>query len=649
MGNVCPGGSYAAESERPLTRGHPRSERGLSSAEMTASQRSKGRVDSVMPEMVAMGSRPRVHRNRTGLQGPSAGVHGVEQRSIPLKDCSDEQLLAEIDHRNIRLHEKVTGELVNQRYKFGRMLGQGSSATVYEARHKRSQREYAIKVIKKNDDMNDDESMATELDILKNVHHRYVLCCHELFETPQCIWVVMELIRGGELLDVLIEGGVYTERDAARVMKQAFLAVSYLHSLGIVHRDLKLQNMLLTEKDRTSDLKICDFGLSAQIQKDKLEWSDKDEVKKYHGLSDKWGTPQYFAPEMLWKAYGPQVDLWALGVVLFQLLVGRLPFNASTNQELFRQIERSPDHLKKLFAMGEWNGVSEPAKSLVSNLLEPDPLKRPNADEALEHEWIILRGVTGTGDLGGAQAAFKRQLAQKRLTSLWHVLEIMNALDDSPSSPGKQLPSTLLRRVSNAVTPTSRKRGMSQTDRLEELQTLFNMFDADGNGTIDQHEIAALFKKLGFEVRIEKLRELLYKVDTNANGSLEFGEFCEFLRLAKSAEKSGSGGLGIGEAVEGSFAAMASVETGEVSNEQLSDYLVRFAESTGQHISSDEIQDVLLLAAGDSGASNPQALREAMMLPSGDRHSKANARRKTMMSSKQEEASPDESYAASAV
>jgi hypothetical protein len=190
---------------------------------------------------------------------------------------------------------------------------------------------------------------------------------------------------------------------------------------------------------------------------------------------------------------------------------------------------------------------------------------------------------------------------------------------------------------------------MSQTDRLEELQTLFNMFDADGNGTIDQHEIAALFKKLGFEVRIEKLRELLYKVDTNANGSLEFGEFCEFLRLAKSAEKSGSGGLGIGEAVEGSFAAMASVETGEVSNEQLSDYLVRFAESTGQHISSDEIQDVLLLAAGDSGASNPHALREAMMLPSGDRHSKANARRKTMMSSKQEEASPDESYAASAV
>jgi serine/threonine protein kinase len=138
---------------------------------------------------------------------------------------------------------------------------------VHEARHKRTGKDVAIKVIKRNDDMNDEESMATELEILKSVHHRYILNCLELFETPQCIWVVMEIIRGGELLDLLIEGGVYTERDAARAMKQAFLAISYLHSQGIVHRDLKLQNMLLTEKERTSDLKICDFGLSAQVQR----------------------------------------------------------------------------------------------------------------------------------------------------------------------------------------------------------------------------------------------------------------------------------------------------------------------------------------------------------------------------------------------
>ena len=93
-----------------------------------------------------MGSRPRVHRNRTGLQGPSSGVHGIEQRSVPLKDCSDEQLLAELDHRNIRLHEKVTESLVQSRYKFGRLLGQGSSAMVSAAVHKRSKAEVASNV-----------------------------------------------------------------------------------------------------------------------------------------------------------------------------------------------------------------------------------------------------------------------------------------------------------------------------------------------------------------------------------------------------------------------------------------------------------------------------------------------------------------------
>ena len=87
--------------------------------------------------------------------------------------CGAQMLLAELEQRNIRLHEKVTENIVTQRYKFGKLLGQGASATVYEAKHKKTGRTVAIKVIKKDDDMNDDESMATELEILKSVHHRY--------------------------------------------------------------------------------------------------------------------------------------------------------------------------------------------------------------------------------------------------------------------------------------------------------------------------------------------------------------------------------------------------------------------------------------------------------------------------------------------
>lgn len=600
---------------------------GIDDVTMDSKERALSTVGA-MDKMVS--GPPRIHRDRT-LDRTKSIEWGVRQRNTPLKDCSDELLLAELEHRNIRLHEKVTGDLVHQRYKFGKVLGQGSSATVYEGVHKRSKAEVAIKVIKKNGDMNDDESMATELDILKMVHHRYILNCHELFETPQCIWVVMELIRGGELLELLIEGGVYTERDASRAMKQAFLAISYLHSQGIVHRDLKLQNLLLTEKERTSDLKVCDFGLSAQIPREHMkDWGDKDKVKGYRGLSDKWGTPQYFAPEMLQKAYGPQVDMWALGVVLFQLLVGRLPFNAQSNSELFRQIERSHDHLRRLFEMAEWRHVSPHAKDLVVKLLEPDPHKRLNADEALEHEWIALKGQIGNNvDLKTAHLLLKQQVAQKRLTALWHVMDIINALDDSSARratpKAKQLPPALHKRASQASTAnfnnmsyqadrssdgSHRPRTASNTDRIEELQTLFNLFDTDGNGTIDMDEIKALFKKLGFEPNHKKIEALVMKVDNNKNGELEFAEFCEFLKLAKQPGE----GLGLKEGMADTLNSLSN-EQGYISNDELTKFLVTFAESTGQDISQAEIQDVLSLGDTDqTGHARADAVAAAMMM-----------------------------------
>ena len=352
-------------------------------------------------------------------------------------------------------------------------------------------------------------------------------------------------------------------------------------------------------------------------------------------------TPPYFAPEVLWKAYGPQVDLWALGVVLFQLLVGRLPFNANSNQELFRQIERSPEHLRKLFVMPEWSGVSEIAKDLVTKLLHPDPKQRLNADEALLHEWIALRGNVGTGggDLKAAQQALKQQVAQKRLTALWHVLDIMNALDSGAggATPRKKLPPKLLKRASEASHSnlhrsaaqggSGRQRLASQTDRVEELQTLFNLFDTDGNGSIDEYEIAALFRKLGFEVNPSKLRELMDKVDQDANGTLEFAEFCEFLRLAKSTEVLGSGGgLGIGNAVEDSLSSLADDE-GCISNDALTEYLTAFASATGQPISAAEIGDVIALAQDDDGSVRPSQIRDAMMMSAETRHDRAETRR----------------------
>ena len=211
-------------------------------------------------------SGPRVHkaagapafgkRASTQWMAKEGSASLVEERMTPLKECTDEMIIAEVKLRNIKLHDRITKELVASKYTYGKILGQGSSASVYEAVHTKSKKKVAIKVIKRNDDINDDESMATELEILRTVRHRYILNCHELYESPQCIWAVMELIKGGELLDVLVERGLYSEADASRAMKQVLLAVRYLHSQGIVHRDLKLQNILLVSKEKDSDTKI---------------------------------------------------------------------------------------------------------------------------------------------------------------------------------------------------------------------------------------------------------------------------------------------------------------------------------------------------------------------------------------------------------
>ena len=102
-----------------------------------------------------------------------------------------------------------------------------------------------------------------------------------------------------------------------------------------------------------------DFGLSAILPKDTYEPADREATKAYNKLADRWGTPQYFAPEMIRKAYGPQVDVWAIGIVLFQLLSGRLPFNADSNSALFRLIDRSDEQLRLHMQRPEWHGVSQ--------------------------------------------------------------------------------------------------------------------------------------------------------------------------------------------------------------------------------------------------------------------------------------------------
>jgi serine/threonine protein kinase len=185
---------------------------------------------------------------------------------IPLGECNDEQLLAEVARRKLDLHSRITDSLVRETYDFGQILGHGASGQVIQCTHKVTGKQYACKIVRKDSNINDAQSMSTEIEIMKRIRHRHVVSMYELYETPKCLWMVLELVTSGDVHHFIANLSFYHEGVAARLMKQVLSGVHYLHSLGIVHRDLKLENILLSDNGPNCDVKIADFGLSALVR-----------------------------------------------------------------------------------------------------------------------------------------------------------------------------------------------------------------------------------------------------------------------------------------------------------------------------------------------------------------------------------------------
>ena len=171
---------------------------------------------------------------------------------------------------------------------------------------------------------------------------------HEIFDEKDCLYLVMELMTGGELFDRIVEKEHYTEKEAADTIRPLCDAVRYCHTLDIIHRDLKPENLLYETKDSFSIIKISDFGL-ARILNDEL-------------ATTACGTPGYVAPEIInGVGYGKEVDLWSLGVILYTLLCGYPPFYEENNSELFKMIQKG----EYKFDSPYWDDVSDNAKNLI--------------------------------------------------------------------------------------------------------------------------------------------------------------------------------------------------------------------------------------------------------------------------------------------
>lgn len=312
---------------------------------------------------------------------------------IPLGEVSDEQLLAEVARRQLDLHDKITDSMVKETYSVGKVLGHGASGEVYLVTHKVNGTKLACKVVKKNSNMNDAQSMSTEIEIMKRIRHRNIVSMYELYETPKCLWIILELVDGGDMYHFLANVESYNEVVASRQLKQVLQGVHYLHSLGVVHRDLKLDNILLSGPVNNCVVKIADFGLSAlvRIDEDGYDAEESGKRKRYNHLKEMWGTKEYFAPEVIEQSYGPQADVWAVGCVLYEMLTGEQAFPVKehdTEHKFYGRITRGEYDINK----PAFKTVSAEAKDLLKGMLQIDPTKRLSASECLLHPWISGKG-----------------------------------------------------------------------------------------------------------------------------------------------------------------------------------------------------------------------------------------------------------------
>lgn len=371
-----------------------------------------------------------------------------------------------------------TGRDISIQYELGHELGRGEFGITYLCTDKSTGEKFACKSIskKKLRTAVDIEDVRREVEIMKHLpKHPNIVSLKDTYEDDNAVHIVMELCEGGELFDRIVARGHYTERAAAVVTRTIVEVVQMCHKHGVMHRDLKPENFLFANKKETAALKAIDFGLSIFF-------------KPGERFNEIVGSPYYMAPEVLRRNYGPEVDVWSAGVILYILLCGVPPFWAETEQGVAQAIIRSVIDFKR----DPWPKVSEPAKDLVRKMLEPNPKLRLTAQEVLDHPWLQNAKKAPNVSLGETVKARLKQFS------------VMN-----------KLKKRALRVVAEHLS----------LEEVAGIKEAFQMMDSGNRGKINLEELRNGLQKLGQNVPDTDLQILMDAADVDGDGTLNYGEF----------------------------------------------------------------------------------------------------------------------------
>jgi len=355
------------------------------------------------------------------------------------------------------------------------VLGKGFNGNVYVAHSKKSPGKFAVKSFRLSTICNEDTKLVlNEVAIYLSIDHPHIVRLVDVYRGESSIDLVMECMGGGTVLKRVIDRKRFTERDAVEAVWQMLLALNYLHSLDIVHRDIKLENFLYENKE-SSQLKLIDFGFS------KI-WNRCSRMRA------SCGTLQYVAPEVLEGSYTAQCDMWSLGVASFILLTGKMPFGGQRH----RQISAiKSGQYNTNFPI--WDRLSGDARNFINHLLVVNPQVRYTPKGALHHAWVARRDES---------QASKTDIDK----------DIVYALQDYAHA------STFRRTVMYAMawSLTNEERNL--------LHDAFLEIDTDRSGTISLGEFKQLLAAK-FHLNDGVIQEAFHQIDSNHSEQLEYSEF----------------------------------------------------------------------------------------------------------------------------
>ncbi|XP_031169806.1 serine/threonine-protein kinase DCLK2-like isoform X1 [Sander lucioperca] len=365
-----------SRSTAPLKNTTPKTPSGSSFSSSKTPPKGQPRTKSPGPANEASGSQSAEKSFRSSPSPTSPGTRRslkVSPRRASSTDVNGEAEQPDDTPVEVNGNRTVSSSMINEKYQVGKVIGDGNFAVVKDCVERSTGQEYALKIIDKARCCGKEHLIENEVAVLRRVRHPSIIQLIEVDETPSQLFLVMELVKGGDLFDAITSSTKYSERDSSAMVFNLAGAVKYLHRMNIVHRDIKPENLLVCEyPDGTKSLKLGDFGLATVVE---------------GPLYTVCGTPTYVAPEIIAETgYGLKVDIWAAGVITYILLCGFPPFRSENNvqEELFDQILRG----KLEFPSPDWDAISLPAKMLISQMLQVNVDTRFTAEEVLSHPWV---------------------------------------------------------------------------------------------------------------------------------------------------------------------------------------------------------------------------------------------------------------------